>query len=106
MTQIPYKRQTVSMDTGGVTSTDAAHMTLLPCDTSDGQCPECAIKHEPDQPHNAHSLYYQYRFYGQNGYWPNWGNAMDHCHASVRDRWKLELVARGASLDALVPRRG
>lgn len=22
-------------------------------------CPECAVKHKPDQPHNPESLYYQ-----------------------------------------------
>ena len=28
----------------------------------EGTCPECAVKHTPDQPHNRDSLFYQYHF--------------------------------------------
>lgn len=29
--------------------------------TQDGTCPECAVKHDPEQPHNRDSLAYQYK---------------------------------------------
>ena len=39
-------------------------------------CPECAVKHGPNEPHNQQSLAYQYDFYGKNGRWPTWEDAM------------------------------
>ena len=44
-------------------------MTLLGR-TPEGTCPECAVKHDPEQPHNRDSLTYQYKFYDQHGHWP------------------------------------
>lgn len=41
-------------------------MTLLG-KTPEGTCPECAVKHDPEQPHNRDSLTYQYKFYDQHG---------------------------------------
>ena len=38
--------------------------------TPEGTCPECAVRHDPDQPHNRDSLVYQYKFYDQYGRWP------------------------------------
>lgn len=48
-------------------------MMLLP--PPPGTCPICAVKHDPTWPHNAQSLYYQYRFYGIRGRWPTWADA-------------------------------
>lgn len=45
--------------------------TLLP--PPKGTCPECAINHAPELPHNQQSLFYQYSFYGKHGRWPTWG---------------------------------
>ena len=104
MTQIPIRTSTVNMSTGETEKTEVAHMTLLPCDTSKGQCAYCAAVHLPNEPHNAQSLYYQYRIYGERGIWPNWGNAMEHCDGATRQRWKAELVSRGVTIDQLVPR--
>ena len=53
-------------------------MTLLGR-TPEGTCPECAVKHDPEQPHNRDSLTYQYKFYDQHGRWPTWADAMAHC---------------------------
>lgn len=41
-------------------------MTLLG-KTPEGTCPECAVKHSPEQPHNRDSLAYQYKFYDKHG---------------------------------------
>ena len=69
-------------------------MLLLP--PKPGTCPICATAHEPGMPHNAQSLYYQYRFYGVRGRWPTWADALAHCAPKMREHWERELRARGA----------
>lgn len=69
-------------------------MLLLP--PAPGNCPVCAHPHEPGQPHNAQSLYYQYRFYGLRGRWPTWADAVAHVAPGVRMFWEEELQRRGA----------
>ena len=66
-----------------------------------GTCPECAVKHVPDLPHNRDSLYYQYKFYSRQGRWPTWGDAMAHCTEKMKALWRSELSARGVSADQL-----
>ena len=50
-----------------------------------GTCPQCAVKHEPEAPHNKDSLFYQYYFYNENGRWPTWEDAMAHCSEDVKE---------------------
>ena len=69
-------------------------MMLLP--PAEGKCPVCAVEHAPELPHNAQSLYYQYRFYGVRGRWPTWADAVAHCEPELREAWKQELISRGA----------
>lgn len=69
---------------------------LLPC--KPGVCQECAVDHEPEMPHNQQSLYYQYKFYQQNGRWPTWEDAMAHCSPELQAWWKKELRERGVSI--------
>lgn len=69
-------------------------MMLLP--PKQDTCPICATAHEPDQPHNAQSLYYQYRFYGVRGRWPTWADAVAHCPACIKEYWVIELKRAGA----------
>lgn len=45
---------------------DIHGMTLLG-NVPEGTCPECAVPHDPEQPHNRDSLAYQYKFYDQHG---------------------------------------
>lgn len=68
--------------------------TLLP--PKPGTCPICAVAHEPDQPHNAQSLYYQYRFRSVRDRWPTWADAVAHCKPEIRDVWKKLLEERAA----------
>jgi hypothetical protein len=68
-------------------------MMLLP--PPKDKCPICATKHDPSWPHNAQSMYYQYRFYGIRGRWPTWADAMAHCSDQMRADWKGELLKRG-----------
>lgn len=50
-------------------------MTMLR-KTPDGTCPMCAVKHEPEMPHDCHSLTYQYNFFDEHGRFPTWADAM------------------------------
>lgn len=65
-----------------------------PADT----CPQCAIKHEADQPHNQQSMAYQYRFFNEHGRWPTWTDAMAHCPEDVKAFWSKTLTELGAKL--------
>ncbi|HIR26554.1 MAG TPA: hypothetical protein IAB84_01140 [Candidatus Choladousia intestinigallinarum] len=67
--------------------------------TPEGTCPECAVKHDPNQPHNKDSLTYQYKFYDKNGRWPTWKDAMQHCPEEVKAYWTNALAERGVTLD-------
>ena len=57
----------------------------------EGTCAECAVKHDPSQPHNQQSLHYKYHFYERFGAWPTWADAMAHCADEVRDKWLAAL---------------
>lgn len=54
-------------------------------------CPVCAVAHCHRHPHNADSLYYQYRFYGIRGRWPTWADAISHCSPEMQSSWKQGL---------------
>lgn len=73
------------------------HMTLLP--PLAGTCPECAVKHDPAMPHNAQSLYYQYKFRQKHGRWPDWNDAMEHCTSEVRALWIESLAKHGVIVE-------
>ena len=74
------------------------HGAVLLGKTPEGTCPMCAVKHEPEMPHNKDSLCYQYKFYDQHGRWPTWADAMAHCAPEVKAIWRRELVARGVEV--------
>ncbi len=67
--------------------------------TQEGTCPECAVKHDSEQPHNRDSLVYQYKFYDKHGRWPTWEDAMAHCPDTIKEMWKRELTARGVKIE-------
>jgi len=83
----------IDMATGHVEEKPSG-MMMLPAKA--GTCPECAVAHAPDQPHNAGSLFYQMRFHGEHGRWPCWADAIAHCSEPIRTAWERELKARGA----------
>jgi hypothetical protein len=68
-------------------------MLLLP--PKSGTCPICAVKHDSVKPHDAMSIYYQYRFYGIRGRWPTWADAVAHCDSAMQQAWQRELRAIG-----------
>lgn len=54
-------------------------------------CQVCATEHDPAQPHNKQSLYYQFIFNAENGRSATWKDAMDHCTDEVKAAWKKAL---------------
>jgi hypothetical protein len=62
-------------------------------------CQVCAGKHEPGEPHNPQSLYYQMTFNMQHGRGPNWVDAMAHCDERVKKLWREALVEMGVDVD-------
>ncbi len=66
--------------------------------TPEDTCPECAVKHSPDQPHNQQSITYQFDFYGKHGRWPTWEDAMAHCAPDLQKRWKAALRTKGIKI--------
>lgn len=64
-----------------------------------GYCQECAVKHEPEMPHNAQSLHYQYAFYLKHQRWPNWKDAMAHCTPEMQAQWREHLMEAGVDVD-------
>ena len=50
---------------------------------------------------NKNSLYYQYKFYGENGRWPTWKDAMAHCSGEIQSIWREELMKRGVRINAI-----
>lgn len=71
--------------------------SLLPA--APGKCPECAVKHNPEEPHNQASLFYQYSFYNEHGQWPTWGDAMAHCSPEIKASWISELAKHGIAVE-------
>ena len=65
-----------------------------------GTCEQCAVAHRPDQPHNARSVLYQYKFYDEHGRWPNWKDAMAHCAPNVQQAWRDLLEKAGVDVDS------
>ena len=63
-----------------------------------GTCPECAVVHEADQPHNKESLHYQYTFFQKHDRWPTWMDAMDHCADYTKTEWSELLAAQGIDI--------
>lgn len=76
-----------------------ATWTMLGVDTSDGKCSQCAVLHEPDEPHDKKSLAYAYSFYAEHDRWPTWADAMAHCTEPVQLAWQAALLARGIDVE-------
>jgi len=73
------------------------NFTLLP--PAPGHCPVCAVAHEPEQPHNSDSLFYQLNFYHEHNRWPTWADAMAHCTPETKAAWVKGLAERGINVD-------
>lgn len=58
-------------------------------------CQECAVKHEPEFPHNPDSLYYQTKFNMAHKRAATWHDAMAHCDRKMKAAWKKVLAEKG-----------
>ncbi len=72
---------------------------LLILPPKSGACPYCASVHDPAEPHNKNSLYYQHRFHADNGRYPTWADAMKHCSEITKAHFRAELAKRGITVD-------
>jgi hypothetical protein len=70
-----------------------ATWTLMP--PPPDTCSQCAVKHAPEDPHDAQSLYYQYAFHAEHDRWPTWADALEHCAPEVQEAWRKALHERG-----------
>lgn len=64
-----------------------------------GTCPECAVSHSAEQPHNQQSMFYQYKFYNEYGRFPTWKDAMDHCPEEIKNHWIESLNEVGVKVE-------
>jgi len=92
--------QVIDTKTGRIEEKPSGLM-MLPA--APGKCPECAVAHEPAEPHNKDSLFYQMKFHGAHGRWPVWADAIAHCDEQVRKMWEAELRTLGVWKDAEPP---
>lgn len=97
MTEIPVERTVVDMTTGRIIEKGTATFALLA--PRKDLCQTCARDHPDDQPHDATALYYQYAFYGANGRWPNWQDAMAHCTTEIKQSWTDALTKMGVDVE-------
>jgi hypothetical protein len=81
-------------DTGvKVTVVPASAWTILPPPAN--VCQTCAKDHEPGQPHDPQTLYYQTAFRQKHGRRPTWADALAHCTPIVQAMWVEELAKHG-----------
>ncbi len=72
---------------------------IAPVMKAPGVCGMCGRRHKADQPHDKSSLYYQYRFYDENGRFASWADAMQHCDRTTKMMWRHSLQERGIDPD-------
>ena len=89
---IPGAMTEVDLATGKETHKTMAWKVLPP---AAGQCQVCARKHEPGEPHDAQSLYYNMTFNGMVGRAPTWADALAHCDDATKHTWEAALRRGG-----------
>ena len=96
MATLPVTCEAVDMATGETVETKTAPFNILP--PAPDACQICGRRpnHDPAQPHDAQSLYYQYAFFAEHGRWPTWKDAVVHCADDVKALWEQHLRAAGA----------
>ena len=58
-------------------------------------CKECGVDHDPELPHDACQLCYQYYIYQREGRWGTWADAMAHCDEETKKIWTEEIRLMG-----------
>lgn len=98
MKKFPVKTETVDLQTGKSTESISEFKILPPPPTA---CQVCGRNpaHPPELPHDGHSMYYQYSFYGEHGRWPTWNDAMEHCTDDMKRKWIVHLREFGVEVE-------
>lgn len=88
--------EVVDMTTGETVEAKTVPFNIVP--PAPDACQVCGRRpnHDPAQPHDAQSLYYQYAFYALHNRWPTWRDAVEHCSDDVKAQWEKHLRALGA----------
>lgn len=90
--EIPSTITKVDITTGKETHGAMSWKVLPP---SPDKCQICAHVHEPGEPHNAQTAYYQMLFQSMVGRAPTWADAMAHCDANMKRAWTHLLKEAG-----------
>jgi len=90
--EIPANASSVDLTTGKETPLASSFKVLPP---KKDHCQICAVKHDPAEPHNAQSLYYQTLFQSMIGRPATWADAAAHCSPEVQFKWKHHLGQLG-----------
>lgn len=72
---------------------ESGGLMLMP--PPDDKCFFCAVEHEPEQPHDATSFYYQFYFNGKFKRAVTWSDAIAHCSEELKVAWKEALIEKG-----------
>lgn len=94
MSSLKVPMEVVDTATGRTVETRTAEFGIMPPDDPLA-CTMCGRRHDPDQPHDAQSLHYQYAFRAEHDRWPTWKDAVAHCPEAVRTAWEAQLRALG-----------
>lgn len=73
-------------------------MMLLP--PAKDKCQECAERHDPEDPHNASSMFYMVKFKMDNNREATWADAISHCSDDVKKYWTEELTKLGIDINS------
>lgn len=90
--EIPASVTKVDTQTGKETNEPMTWKVIPP---AAGKCQICAQTHEPNEPHNAHMIYYQIIFQHMIGRAPTWADALAHCDDEMKRRWIYMLKLAG-----------
>lgn len=69
-------------------------------------CPQCAVKHLPEQAHDAISFYYAFWFNEQYGKAHTWADAIAHCPVDIKAVWFIWLNKVGIDVNSTDVRGG
>lgn len=58
-------------------------------------CQTCAVKHTPENPHDASSMFFLVKFKMENNRDGTWEDALAHCKDDIKNVWRRELKALG-----------